>query len=80
MNNNLNQYQNFLLNFREEMKTSMNNLKLKLLNINIFDVYFKEFEKLIHDHQKIEKKEYMLQRTGPKINNRRPLTPEKLSC
>lgn len=74
-NFNINHYQNFVLNFREEMKTSMNNLKLKLNNPYSYEVYFKEFDKVTQENKRIEKKEYI--RTGSNNSlSKRPLTPE----
>jgi hypothetical protein len=71
----VNQFQGFMVNFREELKNSMNNIKLKLNNSNSFEVYFKEFEKISQENKRIEKREYI--RTGSNSSlSKRPLTPE----
>ena len=77
---NSNHFTDFFLVFRDEMKASMSNFKLKLSkNLSNFDDYFKEFDKLINKHEnirKIEKNEQIIRSSSSHNNNLRPLTPE----
>ena len=73
----LNQFQAFLINLKEELKMSMGNFKLKLFKpMKIFEVYFKEFEKISIENKKIDKKDPYIRPTSSNSNNKRPLTPE----
>lgn len=71
----INQFQGFVVNFREEMKNSMNNIKLKLNNSTSYEVYFKEFEKISLENKRIDKKDYIITGSNSSLI-KRPLTPE----
>ena len=72
------QFQTFFANFREEMKLSMNNFKLKLFkNDSSFEVFFKEFDKIINSPEGIknDKNDIILRRDSI-TSSKRTLNPD----